>query len=54
MGGGGFLLGDLLQAEGKPGQVQKKEDNDQEGADPSQPEVLGSPARVRMSSADHA
>ncbi len=28
--------------------VEKKEDNDQEGADPGQPEVLGSPARVRM------
>ncbi len=26
---GGFLLWDLLQAEGKPGQVQKKEDDDQ-------------------------
>ncbi len=34
--------------------VEKKEDSDQEGADPGQPEVLGSPARVRISSADHA
>jgi hypothetical protein len=34
--------------------VEKKEDDDQEGADPNQPEVLGSPTRVRMSSADHA
>ncbi len=28
--------------------VEKKENDDQEGADPGQPEVLGSPARVRM------
>ncbi len=28
--------------------VEKKEENDQEGADSSQPEVLSSPARVRM------
>ncbi len=28
--------------------VEKKEADDQEGADPGQPEVLGSPARVRM------
>jgi hypothetical protein len=28
--------------------VEKKEDYDQEGADPGQPEVLGSPACVRM------
>jgi hypothetical protein len=34
--------------------VEKKEENDQEGADPGQPEVLCSPTRVRMSSADHA
>ncbi len=58
VGGGGFegrfILGDLLQAEGEPGQVQKKEDDDQEGADPGQPEVLCSPARVRISSVDHA
>ncbi len=27
---------------------EKKEDDDQEGADPGQPEVLGTPARVRM------
>ncbi len=33
--------------------VEKKEDNEQEGADPGQPEVLGSPARVRIASADH-
>jgi hypothetical protein len=51
---GVFLLGDLLQAKGEPGQVQKKEDDNQEGADPGQPEVLGSPARVRISSVDHA
>ncbi len=34
--------------------VEKKEDNDKEGADTDLPEVLGSPARVRISSADHA
>ncbi len=34
--------------------VEKKEDDDKKGADTSQPEVLGSPARVRVSSADHA
>jgi hypothetical protein len=34
--------------------VEKKEDSDQEGADPGQREVLGSPARVRISSVDHA
>jgi hypothetical protein len=34
--------------------VEKKEDYDQEGADPGQPKVLGSLARVRVSSADHA
>jgi hypothetical protein len=28
--------------------VYKKEENDQEGADPGQPEVFGLPARVRM------
>jgi hypothetical protein len=28
--------------------VEKKEENDQEGADSGQPEVLCSPARVRM------
>jgi hypothetical protein len=28
--------------------VEKKEENDREGADPGQPEVLGLPARVRM------
>ncbi len=28
--------------------IEKKEDDDQEGADPSQPEVLCSPARFRM------
>jgi hypothetical protein len=28
--------------------VEKKENNDQEGADPGQPEVLCSPACVRM------
>jgi hypothetical protein len=33
--------------------VEKKEDDDQEGADQSQPEILGSPARVRIASADH-
>ncbi len=33
--------------------VEKKEENDQEGADPGHPEVLGSLAHVRMSSADH-
>ncbi len=38
----------------KTNSVEKKEDDDQEGADPSQPEVLGSPARVIISSADHA
>jgi hypothetical protein len=34
--------------------VYKKEENDQEGADPGQPEVLDWPERVRMKSVDHA
>jgi hypothetical protein len=33
--------------------VEKKEDDDQEGAELGQLEVFSSPARVRMSLADH-
>jgi hypothetical protein len=32
----------------KTNSVEKKEENDQEGADLGQPEVLSSPARVRL------
>jgi hypothetical protein len=33
--------------------VEKKEENDREGADSGKPEVLSSPACVRISSVDH-